>query len=40
MKLSFFNEPFKKQIESYHLTEEQLMYTTHPRECMELSKKD
>lgn len=40
MQLHFYNEQFRNAIENYKLTEEQLHYTGHPNECIELSNKD
>lgn len=40
MKLSFYDERFKNAIKQYELTEDHLYYTGHPKDCIELAKKD
>ncbi|MEY8348100.1 GNAT family N-acetyltransferase [Bacillus cereus] len=40
MQLHFYNERFKKVINQYTLTEEQLCYTGIPKECVKLSSQD
>lgn len=40
MELIFYTEENQRQINSYNLTEEQLRYTGHPIECVELGKED
>lgn len=38
MKLHFFSDHFQEQIESYNIDNEQLRFTRHPLDCIELSK--
>lgn len=38
--LSFYDERFKNAIKQYELTEDHLYYTGHPKDCIELAKKD
>ncbi len=40
MELFEYEERFKKQVESYELSEEQLQFTGTPKKCVELSKAD
>ena len=40
MRLYFYNESYKNIIENYELTEDQLRFTKHPKECLELAKED
>ena len=40
MELIFYTEENQRQINSYNLTEEQLRYTGHPIECVELGEVD
>ncbi|PDY46422.1 GNAT family N-acetyltransferase [Bacillus pseudomycoides] len=40
MQLHFYKERFKKLINQYKLTEEQLRYTGTPNECVKLSNQD
>ncbi|MCM3734864.1 GNAT family N-acetyltransferase [Bacillus cytotoxicus] len=40
MELFEYEERFKKQVESYELSEEQLQFTGTPKKCVELSKVD
>lgn len=40
MQLYIYNDRFKNEIEYYELTEEQLRYTGHPKDCLKLSAED
>ncbi|QVY62128.1 GNAT family N-acetyltransferase [Cytobacillus gottheilii] len=40
MQLYLYDERFKNAIENYELTEEQLCYTGHPKDCIKLSEED
>jgi RimJ/RimL family protein N-acetyltransferase len=40
MELYFYEDRFAMEIEHYKLTDEQLRYTGHPKECIHLSKVD
>lgn len=40
MELHFYNEEFKNVINQYTLTEEQLRYTSTPKECIKRSNED
>ncbi|WP_107942746.1 GNAT family protein [Metasolibacillus sp. FSL H7-0170] len=40
MQLYFYEDRFKNNIDHYELTEEQLHYTSHPKECIKLSNED
>ena len=40
MELYFYDGRFKGAVENFHLTEEQLTYTVHPKECIKLSNED
>lgn len=40
MEFHVYSDQFQKQIETYKLDEEQLRFTTHPLECIELAKED
>lgn len=40
MQLYIYDDSFKNEIEYYELTEEQLRYTGHPKDCIKLLNED
>lgn len=40
MKIHFYDNKFKNAIDNYELTEEQLRYTKHPKDCIQLVNED
>lgn len=40
MEIQIYKDKYKNKIESYNLTEDQLRYTGHPIDCIEIDKED
>ncbi|CAM5221421.1 hypothetical protein UACE39S_03385 [Ureibacillus acetophenoni] len=40
MQLYTYDDRFKNEVEAYELSEEQLRYTGHPKDCIKLSEED